>query len=61
MGTAKPCVHELREGGTLVVTKDARRRYAKWSACCTACRQWTGWMMTREEAVSRAKKGWWVK
>ena len=54
------CDHRLGSG-TLIVTQDTRRKYAQWSACCTACKQWTGWMMTREEAVRRAKIGMWCK
>lgn len=59
--TRRECVHEWSQRGTLMLTQDTRRKYAQWSACCTACKQWTGWMMTREEAIRRAKIGMWCK
>ena len=59
--TKPGCKHSLGPGSTLLITHDVRRLYFSWSACCTKCRQWTGYLETREEAISRATKGLWCK
>lgn len=52
------CKHNFING-TLILTYDARTKL--WSGCCTSCRQWTGWTLTRDEAKARSEKGQWCK
>lgn len=44
---------------TLKCTYDMRSQL--WSACCTCCRQWTGFTLTCIECKGRAEKGWWCE
>ena len=57
--TRPPCAHHWRDGSTLLLTYSQHHRC--WSACCTSCRQWTGFLSTREEARRRAERGEWCK
>ena len=59
MYTRPNCKHTLQKDSTLLITYDVRTQ--RWSACCTCCRQWTGWTLTKEEAKARAEQGWWCK
>ena len=52
------CVHDWKSPTcTLLLTASPHG----WSACCTKCRRDTGFVLTRDEAIARAEKGWWEK
>lgn len=55
----RECAHNLGENSTLRIWYSQHN--GMWAAGCSACRRDTGFVLTREEAVARAEKGWWAR
>ena len=55
----EPCDHTDGPGSTLRVV--CSTALGVWAAGCRACGRFTEYVLTKEEAMARAKKGWWAK